>query len=175
MILEERCYLVGMEDYMKILVFSDSHSNYKYIEKALEIHKGVADLVVFLGDGGRDIERVRSHYPNLQFFIVKGNCDVFSSAEYRDYSVLDLDGIKILITHGHLFGVKSGYDRILYRAEELGADAVFFGHTHQPLDYSAYVGEKRIQLFNPGSIAYGGTYGVVNIANGVLVTSHGKI
>lgn len=160
---------------MKILVFSDSHSNPKHIERALEIHNGVADLVVFLGDGVRDIKRVQEKYPSIQFFIVKGNCDVFSSSEYRDYSVLDLDGIKIFITHGHLFGVKHGYDKILYRAEELGVDAVFFGHTHEPIDYSAYVGEKRIHLFNPGSIAYGGTYGVVNTTNGVLVASHGKI
>ena len=160
---------------MKILVFSDSHSKPKYIEQALEFHNGIADLVIFLGDGLRDIERVSEKYPNLQFFAVKGNCDVFSSGEYRDYSVLDLDGIKIFITHGHLFGVKSGYDRILYRAEELGADAVFFGHTHMPLDVSAYVGEKRIHLFNPGSIAYGGTYEIVNTSNGILVCSHGKI
>lgn len=160
---------------MKILVFSDSHSNPRYIEKALEIHGGIADLVIFLGDGIRDIERVREKYSNLQFFIVKGNCDVFCSIEYRDYSVLDLDGVKILITHGHLFGVKNGFDRILYRAEELGADAVFFGHTHEPIDYSAYLGEKRIHIFNPGSIAFGGTYGVVNTSNGVLVASHGKI
>ena len=160
---------------MKILVFSDSHSHPKYIERAIEIHKGYADLVIFLGDGIRDIEYIKNRYPHLPFIIVKGNCDVFSSAEYRDYSVLDLDGIKILITHGHLFGVKSGYDRIMYRAEELGADAVFFGHTHLPLDLPTYVGERKVHLFNPGSISYGGTYGVVNIANGVLITSHGKI
>ena len=160
---------------MKILVFSDSHSHYKNILEALEIHSGVADLVIFLGDGLRDIERVREKCPHLQFFSVKGNCDVFTSSEYSDYSVLDLDGIKILITHGHLFGVKGGYDRIIYRAEELGADAVFFGHTHQPIDLSMYVGEKRIHLFNPGSVAYGGTYGVVNTVNGILVCSHGKI
>lgn len=160
---------------MKILVFSDSHSHSKYIENALQIHKSSADLVIFLGDGIRDIEYVKSRYPQLPFVAVKGNCDVFSSADYKDYAVLDLDGIRVLITHGHLFGVKSGYDRILYRAEELGLDAVFFGHTHQPLDFPTYVGEKKIHLFNPGSIAYGGTYGVINTANGVLVASHGKI
>ncbi len=160
---------------MKILVFSDSHSNQKYIEKALEMHNFCADLVIFLGDGIRDIENVKSRHSHLNFFVVKGNCDVFSSAEYPNYSVLDLDGIKVLITHGHLFGVKSGYDRILYKAAEMEADAVFFGHTHVPIEYSTYVGEKRIQLFNPGSIAYSGTYGVINTSNGILVCSHGKI
>ena len=160
---------------MKILVFSDSHSNPKYIERALEIHNYRADLVIFLGDGIRDIENIKNRHSHLHFFVVKGNCDVFSSSEYPNYSVLDLDGVRVLITHGHLFGVKRGYDRILYRAEELEADAVFFGHTHMPIDYSTYVNEKRIHLFNPGSIAYGGTYGVVNTSKGVLVCSHGKI
>ena len=160
---------------MKILVFSDSHSHPKYIENALEMHNHTADLIIFLGDGIRDIEYIKNRHSHLPFVVVKGNCDVFSSSDYRDYAVLDLDGIKVLITHGHLFGVKSGYDRILYRAEELGVDAVFFGHTHQPLDFLSYVGEKKIHLFNPGSIAYGGTYGVINTPNGVLVASHGKI
>ncbi|MBQ8546509.1 MAG: metallophosphoesterase [Clostridia bacterium] len=160
---------------MKILVFSDSHSHSKNIEKALEIHNYNADLVVFLGDGIRDIENVKNRHSRLNFFIVKGNCDVFFSSEYPDYSVLDLDGIRVLITHGHLYGVKSGYDRLLYKASEVEADAVFFGHTHAPIDFSTYVGEKRIHLFNPGSIGYDGTYGVINTSNGVLVSSHGKI
>ena len=55
------------------------------------------------------------------------------------------------------------------------ADAVFFGHTHTPYDDILDIGEKRIHLFNPGSIGYGGTYGVVNTSGRVLVTSHTKI
>ena len=159
---------------IKILVFSDSHSNSKYIEKALEIHGGVCDLVVFLGDGVRDADYVKGKYPSIPFFIVRGNCDFFGQ-EYPIYSVLDLDGIRVLVTHGHTFGVKGGYERIANVAKELEADAAFFGHTHMPMDDIYDIDGKRIRLFNPGSIAYGGTYGVVNTSRGVLVTSHGKI
>ena len=47
-------------------------------------------------------------------------------------------------------------------------------YTHIPLDTCEYVGEKRIHLFNPGSIGNGGTYGIVHTSEGVLVTSIAK-
>lgn len=159
---------------MKILVFSDSHGKSKYIDEALKNHGGVCDLVVFLGDGVGDIEYVKQKYPSITFFAVKGNCDFFANT-YANYSVLDLDGIRVLITHGHLFGAKSGYERLVYLALEKEVDAVFFGHTHMPIDEIVDADDKRIHLFNPGSIGYGGTYGVVNTSGKVLVCSHGKI
>ncbi len=159
---------------MKILVFSDSHGKAKYIDEAIKIHAGVCDLVIFLGDGISDIEHIKEKYPTLTFFIVKGNCDFFA-ASYPNYSVLDLDGIRVLVTHGHLFGAKSGYERLVYSALEKEADAVFFGHTHMPTDEIIDWNDKRVHLFNPGSIGFGGTYGVVNTSGKVLVCSHGKI
>lgn len=159
---------------MKILVFSDSHGKGKYIEKALEIHGGVCDLAIFLGDGVSDIEYIKEKYPKITFYIVKGNCDLFKG-DYPTTSVLDLDGIRVLITHGHLYSAKSGYERLVYSALEKETDAIFFGHTHMPTDEIVDVGEKRIHLFNPGSIGYGGTYGIVNTSGKVLVASHGKI
>ena len=161
------------EDFMKLLVFSDSHSASGKITDAIASHSGMCDAVIFLGDGLRDIEYVKRKYPDLCFFCVSGNCDFTS--EVPSESVLDFDGIKVLVTHGHKYFVKHGYDTILEYAAAKGADAVFFGHTHVPLDTCEYVGEKRIQLFNPGSIGKGGTYGVVHTSGGVLVTSIAKI
>ena len=159
---------------MKILVFSDSHGKSKHIDEALKIHGGVCDLVIFLGDGLSDIEYIKGKYPGITFFSVKGNCDFFAGG-YPNYSVLDLDGIKVLVTHGHLFGAKGGYERLVYLALEKEADAVFFGHTHVPTCEIVECNDKQIHLFNPGSIGYGGTYGVVNTSGKVLVCSHGKI
>lgn len=159
---------------MKILVFSDSHGNSKNIKNALEIHGGVCDLVIFLGDGIKDIEYIKEKYPDITFYIVKGNCDLFQGG-YQGTSVLDLDGIRVLITHGHLYNAKYGYERLVYAALENEADAVFFGHTHIPTDEIVDCGQKRVHLFNPGSIGHGGTYGVVNTSGKVLVSSHGKI
>ena len=71
------------------------------------------------------------------------------------------------------------YDIIVTHAASVGADAVFFGHTHIPHSSCEYVGEKRIQLFNPGSIGGGygikPSYGVINITEKGILLSHGSI
>ena len=159
---------------MKLLVFSDSHSNSHKIKKAIELHKAKCDCVIFLGDGVRDIEYIREQYPNISFFIVKGNCDFFVK-DIEEERILYLDEFKILITHGHLYGAKSGYGRLAYRARELGTDAVFFGHTHIPYDDIVEIENKQIRLFNPGSIGHGDSFGVVNTSGSVMITSHGKL
>lgn len=159
---------------MKILVFSDSHGASSKIIKAIEAHKGIADLIIFLGDGLRDIEFVKGKYPSLTFFCVKGNCDFFSCEAPKE-AVLDLDGIKVLICHGDKYNVKYTLSTIMYAGREREVDAIFFGHTHSPLDACEYVDEKRIQLFNPGSIGTYDTYGVINTSGGVLVTNIAKI
>lgn len=159
---------------MKILVFSDSHGKSENIIKALKIHGGVCDFAVFLGDGLKDIDYVREKF-SVPFVTVKGNCDTLISSGERDECVLDLDGVRVLLTHGHKYNVKYGCGTLLYRARELEVDAVLFGHTHTPLDTQEYVGDKRIHLFNPGSVGMGATYGIINTSGSVLVCSHGKI
>jgi len=159
---------------MKILVFSDSHGRWKNIDEALSLHGGVCDAVLFLGDGLSDIERIKDKYPNIAFFCVRGNCDVFGFSDTPDEEILNFDGIRIFFTHGHKYGVKGSFGYILNKAVELGADAVLFGHTHTPYASVEYFGEKRVQIFNPGSIAIGG-YGIINTSGKVIVTSWGSI
>lgn len=159
---------------MKLLVFSDSHSNSYKIKEVIDMHKANCQGIVFLGDGIRDIEYIKDQYPQIPFFIVKGNCDMMAR-DVESEKLISFDGVRIFITHGHLYGAKSGYGRLAYRARELEADAVFFGHTHIPFDDIIEVREKRIHLFNPGSIGYDGSFGVVNTSGNVLVTSHGKL
>ena len=161
--------------FIKILVFSDSHSDSSKIVEAIELHHGKCDLVIFLGDGLRDLDYVKSKYPQLSYLSVRGNCDFFLSDDEPTELIIDLDGIKLLLTHGHKFGVKSALGTLISYAISKDVDAVLFGHTHIPLDTCEYVGEKRIQLFNPGSIRSSNTYGVVNTSNKVLVTSIAKI
>ena len=158
---------------MKALVFSDSHSSYKKIKEAISLQKNPFDAIIFLGDGVADIERIKGEYPNTLFYVVRGNCDFFAS-DFPDELLICLEGVSVFITHGHKYGAKSGYTRLLYRARELDADAVFFGHTHCPLDSAVEIQEKSIRLFNPGSVG-SGSFGVVNISGNVMVTSHGKL
>lgn len=159
---------------MKILVFSDSHGNSMAIDRAIAAHNAKADLVIFLGDGLNDIELMEEKYPQITFFKVKGNCD-FMRSDIMSESILNLDGVKILICHGHKYNVKGALDTLVYAGMEKEVDAVLFGHTHVPYDSCQYINDKRIQIFNPGSIGMKGTYGVLNISGGVLVTGLAQI
>lgn len=159
---------------MKILVFSDSHGNTSNMIEAINRNKMSCDLVVFLGDGLRDASYVKSKFPEIPFFEVRGNCDMLSSDVPKE-SVIDLDGIKVLITHGDKYNVKYGLTNILCAGAEKEVDAIFFGHTHMPTELCEYAFDKRIQLFNPGSIGGGATYGVINTSNGTLVTNVAKL
>ncbi len=159
---------------MKFLVFSDSHSSPNRILKAVSMHAGKCDAVIFLGDGIRDLSVLEAKYPEIPILKVKGNCDL-GNTSVPEERIYNFDGVSILLTHGHKHGVKYGYDSLIYYAEEQNVDAVLFGHTHVPCEKIEYINEKRITLFNPGSIATEGTFGVLNIANGVLVTNIAKI
>ncbi len=159
---------------MKILVFSDSHSDTRKMKEAIDMHAANCQAVIFLGDGLKDIAYLMDKYPNIPLFAVKGNCDFFAK-DAEEERLLCFENFKMLITHGHLYGVKGGYGNLIYRARELDVDAVFFGHTHVPLDNIVEIEDKRVHLFNPGSIGHEGSFGVVNTSGRVLVTGHGKI
>lgn len=160
---------------MKILVFSDSHSARSKMLRGVDMHKGKCDLILFLGDGLKDLDAIKEKYPDVPMFMVRGNCDFFGSEGTPTEAILDLDGIKVLVTHGDKYGVKYGYETIISYAREKEVDAVFFGHTHVPCDKIEYTENGKIHLFNPGSVATEGTFGVVNTSKGVLVTNITKI
>ena len=166
-------YIKNEVIFIKILVFSDSHGRVSNIIEAIEKHPNCS-LVIFLGDGLRDIVHAEDKFPNITFFKVKGNCDLVAGDTPKE-AILDLDGIKVLITHGDKYHVKYGLATILYAGAEKEVDAILFGHTHLPVELCEYVADKRIQLFNPGSIGACGTYGVINTANGILVTNIAKL
>ena len=147
----------------------------KKIIQVIEDHNAVCDAVIFLGDGIEELDYVKARFPQLIFFAVKGNCDFFAPDDIPSEALIDIDGVKIFIAHGHKYKVKMTYDIIVTHAASIGADAVFFGHTHIPHSSCEYVGEKRIQLFNPGSIGTGYTYGVVNTSRGTLVMGLGRV
>ena len=159
---------------MKFLVFSDSHSSPNRMLKAVSMHQGKCDAIIFLGDGIRDLPPLEAKYSNIPILKVKGNCDLGES-DVSEEKIYNFEGANILLTHGHKHGVKYGYDTLIYYAEEKGVDAVFFGHTHVPCEKTLYINEKRLTLFNPGSVATVATFGVVNIVNGVVVTNIAKI
>jgi len=132
---------------MKILVVSDTHKNIENVIKFIN-SMNTLDMVIHLGDYVKDAEELSYIFHPLKFIYVSGNCDALSG-EYRveDEKLLKINGRNILLTHGHKYNVKRGFEHILRRAEELKADLVLYGHTHCA-DISNING---IVFFNPGS------------------------
>ncbi len=132
---------------MKILVISDTHQHIQNVIKLMDIITDV-DRIIHLGDVVGDAEDLESIYPKIPIDYVAGNCDFYELTVPKE-KILKLMGKKILITHGHAYDVKRGYETIARRALSKEVDAVLFGHSHVP--YIGYV--KDIVLMNPGSIS----------------------
>ncbi len=122
-----------------IVVVSDTHGNFSALEKLLPIMKE-SDYVFCLGDYQRDILAYKRELGD-KIYSVSGNCDGGGGE-----LILEIEGNKILLTHGHEYNVKSSLYRLVLRAKELGVNTVFYGHTHQ----SDIVCEDGITFINPG-------------------------
>ncbi len=142
---------------MKILVLSDSHGDVEALIAAYTREQ--PDLTIHLGDLAADAEALQQAFPDLKLCGVKGNCDYMSRRP--TLARLDMEGKRILYTHGHAVHVKNGYSTLLIAAKEAKADVVLFGHTHIPVE-TEYEG---MVLLNPGSCGKGGrrTYGLLEL------------
>lgn len=130
---------------MKILITSDSHG---YIDDLVSyIKKNDFDLFIHAGDYCKDAEEI-SKLTGLSYITVRGNND-FSLNNIPFKKVLKLDGVNILLVHGHKEDVHFTKDILLNEAIENSCDLVVFGHTHTYFDY--YDKEFKIRLLNPGS------------------------
>lgn len=128
---------------MKICICADSHGNYIGLQDMLDIER--PQVLLFLGDGERDFNRVDLPY-QTKMYAVSGNCD-FMSMEPPS-RLIQLEGLRIFMTHGHYFGVKSDIGQLMDRAKEEGVDLVIHGHTHR-MDLQK---EDGITLLCPGSL-----------------------
>ena len=153
---------------MRIIVISDTHGDYRALEKIIERNLG-ADRFIHLGDGERELNEIVVRYPQLDILHVAGNCDfaslsptvlVFGAGEY-----------KILAVHGHNQGVKGSLASLTSLALRNGADIVLFGHTHA----RAQSYEDGMHFLNPGSAAVPRdgkrpSYGFIDITKAGIVT-----
>ena len=145
---------------MKIIVFSDSHGRLGLMLDAVE--KERPQRMFFLGDNYRDGEDLACAYPDIPVDMVKGNCDFCPG---QDELLVEAEGVRFLLTHGHRYGAKSGTDRLVEAGKQKGAAMVCFGHTHEALNMP----ERGVWLFNPGTA--GGVhnrpgYGVILVNSG---------
>ena len=138
---------------MKSIVMTDSHGRLDYMLKVVEKEK--ADILFFAGDHSEDCIELKYIKENINCYIVKGNTD-FNDYTTPEVLKIEIKSQKIFLTHGHLFGVKRGYNVIKDEAVTKNSSLVIFGHTHIP-----YI-EKwhNITFFNPGAMK-DGNYGVI--------------
>jgi putative phosphoesterase len=124
---------------MKLILISDSHGNKEGIDKIFS--QLDFDYLFFMGDGLSDL----GTYINLEYvYAVSGNCDFFSRVDNE--KCLELGEYKIFMTHGNKYGVKSSLNHLIERGDEVGANLVFYGHTHrQNIEYI-----NNVYYINPG-------------------------
>lgn len=139
---------------MKYLIASDLHGSSYYVSKLAErIEKESSDNIILLGDllyhGPRNylpeeydtmkvIEILNKYKDSI--IAVRGNCDaevdqmVLEFPIMDDYKVIEVDGLKLYFTHGHVNDKVPYQDGILVH-----------GHTH--------VYELSSTYINPGSVS----------------------
>lgn len=120
------------------------------------------DVIMHLGDHVSDAQELSYALDTIDFYEVKGNCDFCAQAP--ENIVTELAGVRLFLTHGHLYGVKSGLLRLRMESERVGAQVTLFGHTHR-----AFCEEEDGRwLMNPGA-AGTGSYGIVELSGGKAV------
>ena len=146
---------------MRIAVISDTHGNNKDIIEAL-VSMDKPDMLIHLGDYVADGEKI-SKVLGIPITIVKGNGD--HGSNYNEYEILEINGKRLFLTHGHRDNVVRNLDNLYYKALERGADIALYGHTHVPVN----IVHEDIIIMNPGSASLprGGsatkTFGIIVI------------
>jgi hypothetical protein len=146
---------------MKLLVLSDSHGNTGMVLYAAEQTK--PDAIIHLGDCRNDARELSRRIAGVELYTVKGNCDLHPAEETE--RLIQLGGVKLYITHGHLHRVKSGLAALTQAAVSKGADLALYGHTHIARVQQA----QGITLMCPGQLERApASYGIVTIKDGAF-------
>lgn len=148
---------------MKLIICSDIHGDLDSARRAIDLYRNEgAEKLIVLGDilyhGPRN-DLPPTYAPKQvisllnenkdRILAIRGNCDtevdqmVLSFPILADYAYLYLDGLSIIITHGHNYNTKTPPP--LRKGEIL-----IHGHTH--ILTCQEFGDENIYL-NPGSIA----------------------
>lgn len=131
---------------MKVLVVSDTHGRIDKLKKILKKEKPV-DVLIHCGDVEGDEEQIRCQ-AECPCYFVRGNNDYFSDLPQEE--MLMLGDYKIMVTHGHMYGVSIDTSALEEEARSRGVQVVMFGHTHRP-----FLKEKDgLTILNPGSVSY---------------------
>ncbi len=132
---------------MRAIVLSDSHNNTASCERAIAaVGEKNIDMIIHLGDIARDVDYLEMLYYPIKVVSVLGNNDFLRHGNYE--RVIDFDGHKIFICHGHTQSVNYGLKKLESTARQKGCVAAFYGHTHQGKIEKK---EDGFFILNPGS------------------------
>ncbi len=151
---------------MRILVLSDSHSGLSFMKEAAR--KLRPDAVIHLGDYYDDGAAIAEEFPHIPFHQVPGNCDRYRSVQYHPETLCyDVCGVRLYMTHGHLQRVKLGLWKLVEEANQSGAQAALYGHTHEA---DCHREKSGLWVLNPGACgSFGGSVGLMTVENGAIL------
>jgi len=145
---------------MKLLIVSDSHGKWETLSRLVRLES--PEIVLHLGDYIGDAQKLSLICRQTQVEAVPGNCDgYFLRGETN--RILSYEGYRFFLTHGHGFHVKSGTEFLERTGQDLGVDAVLFGHTHKAMIHR---GSSGTWMINPGTA--GGIHAPATYVNAYL-------
>ncbi len=129
----------------KLVIISDTHGNMAQISGLYGIFKE-CDYIVHLGDTSGDGARIKKEFGD-KVILVNGNCDPVKLGENE--VIINVEGVKILATHGHLYSAKTTLTKLYMRGNEENCQIVLYGHTHRAREDEI----DGVTLINPGNLS----------------------
>lgn len=126
---------------MKIVVVSDNHGLIRPLEQIQALHHDAAAFI-HCGDSELSPDYLKD------WICVGGNNDYFY--EYPQEQIIDVQGVKCFITHGHRYFRPKIVEESVRRAINNHCQVVCYGHLHI---YQA-IEQSGVLVVNPGSIRY---------------------
>ena len=131
---------------MKIGILSDTHGAIDVVDTVFAMAPD-AELWLYAGDVVGDAQYLAT-IAQTDVRFVPGNCD-WPNPNTPETIVVEAAGHRILLTHGHVYGVQYGTRFLVEAAAEANCDIAVYGHTH----VAEYTPGTPITVLNPGSAA----------------------
>jgi putative phosphoesterase len=109
----------------KLWIVSDTHRHYAPVLDCLK--NDPHDVVLHLGDHAADAQEM-AYYLHVPVIAVRGNCDG-ADGEIPLERILEYHSLRIFMTHGHGYRVKSDRRYLAAKAKKENCTLALYGHT----------------------------------------------
>ncbi len=160
---------------MKFLIFSDSHGSSYHMKKTLLRLSPHIGGVIHLGDGTEEFDAL-SRLPGMEkllFLSVCGNGEQYrlpASLRPPPHRILEIEGVRVFLTHGHSQGVSWGTESLAQTALANSCSIALHGHTHIASHTIEHLPAGDVEILCPGSIAQprdtSPSYGMMDLLGG---------